>query len=101
MFLFYNFAQVIFRKRVLLNYSKLISVCNLDCVTAPGMPRLPNQAFLPGGLKAKHRHQPKYRLPALNWSVLRPNQIVGTIFNELDDDAVLNQVITSTDWILR
>ena len=64
------------------------------------MPRLPNQAFLPGGLKAKQRHQPKYRLPALNWSVLRPNQIAGTIFNELDDDAVLNQVRWLRIWKL-
>ena len=47
---------------------------------------------MPGGLKAKQRYQPKFRLPALNWSALKPHQIPGTVFNELDDDAVLNQV---------
>ena len=58
----------------------------------PGVPNFPGQANLPGGLKAKTRHQPKYRLPVLNWSALRPNQVAGTIFNELDDDSVLNEV---------
>uniref|UniRef100_F7AXL0 Formin-like protein n=1 Tax=Ciona intestinalis TaxID=7719 RepID=F7AXL0_CIOIN len=57
-----------------------------------GMPSFPNQANLPGGLKAKQRHHPKYRLPVLNWSALRPNQVAGTIFNELDDDSVLNEI---------
>ena len=59
-----------------------------------GIPNLPGQSKLPGGLKAKQRHQPKYRLPVLNWSALRPNQVAGTIFNELDDDSVLNEVLT-------
>ena len=56
------------------------------------MPSFPNQAHLPRGLKQKQRHQTRYRLPALNWHALRPNQIAGTIFNELDDDSVLNEV---------
>jgi len=57
-----------------------------------GAPKFPNQGNLPGGLKAKQRHKPKYRLPVLNWSALRPNQVAGTIFNELDDEAVLGEV---------
>ena len=54
------------------------------------MPNSPGN--LPGGLKAKQRHHTKYRLPVLNWSALKPNQVAGTIFNDLDDDSVLNEV---------
>lgn len=34
----------------------------------------------------KRKIQTKYKLPTLNWIVLKPNQVKGTIFNELDDD---------------
>lgn len=30
--------------------------------------------------------QPKYRLPALNWITLNPNQIKGTMFHDLNDE---------------
>ncbi|CAK8671798.1 unnamed protein product [Clavelina lepadiformis] len=56
----------------------------------PGVPNFPGN--LPGGLKAKQRHHTKYRLPVLNWSALKPNQVAGTIFNDLDDDSVLNEL---------
>nr|CAB3246530.1 formin-like protein 2 [Phallusia mammillata] len=61
-------------------------------IPPPGVPNFPNQPHLPGGLKAKQRHHPKYRLPVLNWSALRPNQVSGTIFNELDDESVLGNI---------
>lgn len=34
----------------------------------------------------KRKVQTKYKLPTVNWIALKPNQVRGTIFNELDDD---------------
>lgn len=34
----------------------------------------------------KRKVQTKYKLPTINWIALKPNQVRGTIFNELDDD---------------
>lgn len=34
----------------------------------------------------KKKFQTKYKLPTLNWIVLKPNQVKGTIFSELEDD---------------
>lgn len=30
--------------------------------------------------------QPKCRLPVLNWVAMKPNQVKGTVFSELDDE---------------
>ena len=30
--------------------------------------------------------QTKYRLPVLNWVAMKPNQVKGTVFSELDDE---------------
>lgn len=38
----------------------------------------------------KRKIQTKHKLPTLNWIVLKPNQVKGTIFNELDDDKLLS-----------
>ena len=59
----------------------------------PPMPPLPG---IGGGLKQKRKIETKYRLPALNWQALKPGQIKGTIFNELDDESVLNQIDMSS-----
>lgn len=45
--------------------------------------------FLPLGGKKKKVIQTKYRMPLLNWQVLAANQVAGTVFNELDDERVL------------
>ena len=29
---------------------------------------------------------PKHRMPVLNWTALKPNQVKGTVFSELDDE---------------
>jgi len=34
--------------------------------------------------------QPKYRLPVLNWVAMKPNQVKGTLFSELDDEKLYN-----------
>lgn len=38
----------------------------------------------------KRKFQTKYKLPTLNWIALKPNQVKGTIFSELDDDKLFN-----------
>lgn len=56
---------------------------------APGPPPLPG-VIPPGGpgdtKTIKRSIQTTYKLPTLNWIALKPNQVRGTIFNELDDD---------------
>ena len=58
----------------------------------PPPPSAPNLPFGGPGLKVKARHQTKYRLPVLNWQALKPTQVAGTIFNDLDDESVLAAV---------
>ncbi|XP_077978511.1 formin-like protein 2 isoform X2 [Glandiceps talaboti] len=59
-----------------------------------GMPPPPpgGVAPLPGSVTIKKRVQTKYRLPALNWVAIKPNQIRGTVFSELDDDKVMTEI---------
>uniref|UniRef100_H3D2S7 Formin like 1 n=1 Tax=Tetraodon nigroviridis TaxID=99883 RepID=H3D2S7_TETNG len=44
------------------------------------------------GCKKKKAIQTKYRMPLLNWQVLAANQVPGTVFNELDDGRVLQEL---------
>ncbi|KAI1884120.1 hypothetical protein AGOR_G00223170 [Albula goreensis] len=44
------------------------------------------------GPKGKKAIQTKYRMPLLNWQALKPNQVKGTVFNELDDEQVLGEL---------
>uniref|UniRef100_A0A8C8MDZ1 Formin like 1 n=1 Tax=Oncorhynchus tshawytscha TaxID=74940 RepID=A0A8C8MDZ1_ONCTS len=41
------------------------------------------------GNRNKKPIQTKYRMPSLNWQALKPNQVSGTVFNELNDELVL------------
>ncbi|XP_014675296.1 PREDICTED: formin-like protein CG32138 [Priapulus caudatus] len=60
---------------------------------APGPPPPPGQMAAPSGaMTIKRRIQTKYRLPMFNWIALKPQQLKGTVFNELDDDKLLNQL---------
>ncbi|XP_051156888.1 formin-like protein isoform X1 [Leptopilina boulardi] len=43
-----------------------------------------------GAMTIKRKVQTKYKLPTLNWVALKPNQVRGTIFNELDDERLHN-----------
>uniref|UniRef100_A0A4W5QF76 Formin like 1 n=1 Tax=Hucho hucho TaxID=62062 RepID=A0A4W5QF76_9TELE len=45
-----------------------------------------------GGNRNKKPIQTKYRMPSFNWQALKPNQVVGTIFNELDDENILGEL---------
>lgn len=40
----------------------------------------------------KRKIETKYRLPNLNWIALKPQQVKGTIFCELDDEKLLNVI---------
>ncbi|KHJ45552.1 hypothetical protein D918_04289 [Trichuris suis] len=51
-----------------------------------------NPATSGEGIAIKKRVETKYKLPLLNWSALRPNQVKGTVFNDLDDDQILKQI---------
>lgn len=58
----------------------------------PGMMQAPS-----GAMTIKRKVQTKYKLPTLNWVALKPNQVRGTIFNELDDEK-LHKCIDFADF---
>uniref|UniRef100_A0A8C8H422 Formin-like protein 1 n=1 Tax=Oncorhynchus tshawytscha TaxID=74940 RepID=A0A8C8H422_ONCTS len=44
------------------------------------------------GGKSRKPIQTKFRMPLLNWQALKPNQVTGTVFHELDDEQVLGEL---------
>ena len=40
-------------------------------------------------IRIKKPIKTKFRLPVINWTALKPNQISGTVFSELDDEKIL------------
>uniref|UniRef100_A0A6Q2WXZ5 Formin-like 1a n=1 Tax=Esox lucius TaxID=8010 RepID=A0A6Q2WXZ5_ESOLU len=44
------------------------------------------------GSRNKMPIQTKHRLPLLNWQALKPHQVAGTVFSELDDEHVLGEL---------
>uniref|UniRef100_A0A8C4LXP7 Formin like 1 n=1 Tax=Equus asinus asinus TaxID=83772 RepID=A0A8C4LXP7_EQUAS len=47
---------------------------------------------LGGPSDAKKPIQTKFRMPLLNWVALKPSQITGTVFTELNDEKVLQEL---------
>lgn len=43
----------------------------------------------PAAVKIKKPIQTKFRMPVLNWVALKPSQINGTVFNDIDDESIL------------
>ncbi|XP_041087295.1 formin-like protein 1 [Polyodon spathula] len=43
-------------------------------------------------VKSKKPIKTKSRMPLLNWVALKPNQVTGTIFNEIDDEHILGEL---------
>uniref|UniRef100_A0A4W5NNX0 Formin like 2 n=1 Tax=Hucho hucho TaxID=62062 RepID=A0A4W5NNX0_9TELE len=43
-------------------------------------------------VKIKKPIKTKFRLPVFNWVALKPNQINGTVFNEIDDERILEDL---------
>ncbi|XP_067168159.1 formin-like protein 1 [Apteryx mantelli] len=46
----------------------------------------------PGSVKVKKPIQTKFRMPVFNWVALKPSQIDGTVFTELNDEKVLQEL---------
>lgn len=45
--------------------------------------------LLHSAVKIKKPIKTKFRMPVFNWVALKPNQINGTVFNEIDDERIL------------
>lgn len=43
-------------------------------------------------IRIKKPIKTKFRLPVFNWTALKPNQINGTVFSELDDEKILEDL---------
>uniref|UniRef100_A0A8C2ZB71 Formin-like 2b n=1 Tax=Cyclopterus lumpus TaxID=8103 RepID=A0A8C2ZB71_CYCLU len=43
-------------------------------------------------VKIKKPIQTKFRMPVLNWVALKPSQINGTVFNDIDDEGILQDL---------
>ncbi|MBN3294457.1 FMNL3 protein, partial [Polypterus senegalus] len=43
-------------------------------------------------IRIKKPIKTKFRLPVFNWTALKPNQINGTVFNEIDDERILEEL---------
>jgi formic-like protein len=44
-------------------------------------------------MNIKHSIETKFELPNFNWTPLKPQEIQGTLFSELDDDENLSKII--------
>lgn len=51
-------------------------------------------------IRIKKPIKTKFRLPIFNWTALKPNQINGTVFNEIDDERVLEVSLTWAPFCL-
>eukprot|EP00062_Callorhinchus_milii_P005752 gi/632945549/ref/XP_007888122.1/ PREDICTED: formin-like protein 2 isoform X2 [Callorhinchus milii] len=63
---------------------------------APPLPGsiLPTVIYNPGlaAVKIKKPIKTKFRMPVFNWVALKPNQINGTVFNDIDDEGILEEL---------
>lgn len=51
--------------------------------------RCANSSVFRVAVKIKKPIKTKFRMPVFNWVALKPNQINGTVFNEIDDERIL------------
>lgn len=56
-----------------------------ECVLGPCLIGPPSKL----AIRIKKPIKTKFRLPVFNWTALKPNQISGTVFSELDDEKIL------------
>ncbi|XP_072300480.1 formin-like protein 2 [Eucyclogobius newberryi] len=56
-----------------------------------GTPTVTMNSGLPA-VKIKKPIKTKFRMPVFNWVALKPNQINGTVFNEIDDEKILEDL---------
>ncbi|XP_014393264.1 PREDICTED: formin-like protein 1 [Myotis brandtii] len=64
----------------------------LPPATPPAMAPSTHHSLPVPGVKAKKPIQTKFRMPLLNWVALKPSQITGTVFTELNDEKVLQEL---------
>ncbi|XP_056263803.1 formin-like protein 1 isoform X2 [Pseudoliparis swirei] len=57
-----------------------------------GPPPPPGAPTPQSAVRSKKPIQTKFRMPLLNWQALKPNQVTGTVFNDLDDEKVLAEL---------
>jgi hypothetical protein len=72
-----------------------IRFCTAPPKPSSGIPPPPMLGMMPianGAMTIKRKVQTKYKLPTLNWIALKPNQVRGTIFNELDDEKIFKAI---------
>nr|XP_045007987.1 formin-like protein 3 isoform X2 [Jaculus jaculus] len=64
------------------------------CPPAPPLPGAPSVVLTVGlsAIRIKKPIKTKFRLPVFNWTALKPNQINGTVFSELDDEKILEDL---------
>uniref|UniRef100_A0A8C7KIX8 Formin-like 2b n=1 Tax=Oncorhynchus kisutch TaxID=8019 RepID=A0A8C7KIX8_ONCKI len=60
----------------------------------PGCGGSPTVIFNSGlaAVKIKKPIQTKFRMPVFNWVALKPSQINGTVFNDIDDERILQEL---------
>ncbi|XP_068612349.1 formin-like protein 2 [Brachionichthys hirsutus] len=54
--------------------------------------RLIPRSLFCAAVKIKKPIQTKFRMPVLNWVALKPSQINGTVFNDIDDESILQDL---------
>lgn len=79
-----------------------ITMVTDPCTLCPGLEigSIPHEQFAPllfsTAVKIKKPIKTKFRMPVFNWEALKPNQINGTVFNEIDDERILE--VTPSFW---
>ncbi|EDL26914.1 mCG14967 [Mus musculus] len=58
----------------------------------PPPPLPPSSDTSEAAVKIKKPIKTKFRMPVFNWVALKPNQINGTVFNEIDDERILEDL---------
>uniref|UniRef100_A0A4W3HU89 Formin like 1 n=1 Tax=Callorhinchus milii TaxID=7868 RepID=A0A4W3HU89_CALMI len=67
-----------------------VSVCVSVCVSVSVCLRVSVCGV--GAIRMRSPIQTKFRMPLLNWASLQPNQITGTVFTELNDEKLLQEL---------
>jgi hypothetical protein len=61
-------------------------------LSGSGPPPPPMMGGGKSNMTIKRALQPKCKLPTLNWTVLKPRDVKGTVFNQLDDSKYYNTI---------
>uniref|UniRef100_A0A803TLP0 Formin like 3 n=1 Tax=Anolis carolinensis TaxID=28377 RepID=A0A803TLP0_ANOCA len=63
-----------------------------DDLRLPALPPMDAHPCDKDTIRIKKPIKTKFRLPVFNWTALKPNQISGTVFSELDDEKILEDL---------